>query len=379
MGIGKGAPEREKLSAKEERLLRLCEREPENWRGILQALEAGADPAALSEWGSGGLSLLARAGGSAGARAARALLDAGAPPDGSGPEDRPLLEAAWQGDVPFCELLLEAGADVSATGPDGEDALDAALSRGEDEAAWLLMDSGAKARREMALGPGRVCAALMGGASESTVERLIAEGARAGRGGDGSVPAREAARKGRRGSLLALLSAGADPLERDEAGETPLESALRAFAERREGYLSEGIWRCAGALRAWRGKWEWSAPDGVGPFGRLLSGTIFPGIPKLEELEGWGADPAEPDGKGRSALHWAALAPVAERDAWAAALWALGRGASAGARASCGRLPWEMARDAGKGRLAERLKAESEFAELASIGGGERRGKSRGV
>lgn len=370
--MGKGDP-------KDRRLLRLCEHEPENWRGARRELEAGADPGALSEWGCSGLTLLARSGEGRGVRAARELLEAGANPDGSGPEDRPLLEAAWQGDEGLCDLLLGFGADPEAAGPDGEDALDAALSRGQDAAADLLLRAGARASREAPLGPGRICAGLLGGAGDEILERLIAGGARVGRSGSGMLPIREAARRGRAAAARMLLESGADALERGEDGESALEAALRAYAGRGELEIREGVWRCVGLLAGWSGRWAWAPPDGASAYGRALSGRAVSGVGKLEDLARWGADPAAPDRLGRDALGWAALAPMSDKAALELAEWALDRGADPAREAACGRLPWQMARDSGKPRLAEMLLARLERERLGEGEAGGRAGKARAL
>ena len=71
--------------------------------------------------------------------AARALLDAGADPNGRGARGfTPLQTAAQNGDVPMVELLLERGADPELRADDGLAAADRARTGGHVQVLALL-------------------------------------------------------------------------------------------------------------------------------------------------------------------------------------------------------------------------------------------------
>lgn len=171
---------------------------------------------------------------------ARALIEAGAPVEGSpGATETPLITAASYGDAEVARILIAAGADLEATasphsgGVPGATALRHAGVFGMTHVVDVLVEAGASTRD-------LIDAAAAGNLSGySLADRPVAERVAAlrmaagherlgaidqflgadtpidGRDGDGSTALHEAAWGGRTDSVRHLLARGADPALRD--------------------------------------------------------------------------------------------------------------------------------------------------------------------
>jgi len=169
---------------------------------------------------------------------ARALLDAGASPDGDpGDDETPLMTAASYGDAEVARVLIDAGANLDATasaeagGVPGGTALRHAAVFGMAEVVEVLLAAGARDLVQAAGAgdltgtlhadtpvPDRVAALRMAAAHGQlqVIDQLLAaETPVDGVDRDGSTALHEAAYCGRVDSVRHLLSRGADPTRRD--------------------------------------------------------------------------------------------------------------------------------------------------------------------
>ena len=181
---------------------------------------------------------------------ARALIEAGAPVDGSpGDQETPLITAASYGDAEVARVLIEAGADIEAVSapdaggvPSGT-ALQHAAVFGMTKVVDVLVTAGARIHSlEMAAAAGDITGwplarftlesrirALVFAADHQRLEvidQLVAAGTPVNQADAewGRLPLHVAAGSGRPDSVRRLLAHGADPDLRDpEHHRTPLE------------------------------------------------------------------------------------------------------------------------------------------------------------
>jgi ankyrin repeat protein len=186
---------------------------------------------------------------------ARALIEAGAPVDGSpGDQETPLITAASYGDAEVARVLIEAGADIEAVSapdaggvPSGT-ALQHAAVFGMTEVVDVLVTAGARIHGlEMAAAAGDITGwplarftlesrirALVFAADHQRLEvidQLVAAGTPVNQADAewGRLPLHVAAGSGRPDGVRRLLAHGADPDLRDpEHHRTPLEECQLA-------------------------------------------------------------------------------------------------------------------------------------------------------
>lgn len=152
-------------------------------RGLI---EQGALVNAPDQWGTTPLVIAAREGQ---VEAVRALLKAGAEPDGRNGGMTPLAAAALRGHASVVRVLLRAGAQPNATGLNGQPPLISALQLGHTDTVRLLLQAGANTR-------------VTDRAGDSPLVMVINQG---------------------RADLLALLlQHGANPNQLDASGLSPL-------------------------------------------------------------------------------------------------------------------------------------------------------------
>lgn len=148
------------------------------------------------------------------------LLQAGARPNARGNAGQTPLLAAASADI--VKLLLGAKADPNFTNAAGETPLFAAAQRGNGEIARLLLEAGA---RPNARGPGGLTP-LMVARDADTARALLAKKAELGsQDQNGDTALLHASRQGRAGVVKALLELGADPEEKNKAGDNALAAA----------------------------------------------------------------------------------------------------------------------------------------------------------
>jgi len=166
--------------------------------------------------------------------AARLLLRSGANPDRAGPSDfafLPLVSAAWKGDVAMLRLLLDSRArpdPVSARILPLMAAAQAVRSHGEDTSRsmlTLLLDAGARVDATNADGITALMEAVGAAAPPGIIALLIERGAainRIDRHGRNAAFALGPFAPNAEATLAALISAGVNLAQQDQAGMTAL-------------------------------------------------------------------------------------------------------------------------------------------------------------
>lgn len=141
-------------------------------------------------------------------------------------EDKPLIEAARDGDVEGIRLAILSGANVNDRGLGSGTAMHAAADWGRFEAVSALLELGARLDWRDANRATPLSLAARRGHRE-IVDILLAGGADPNRvAQDNEVPLISAARLGHDGVVAALLAGGADPDETDSTGRTARDWAV---------------------------------------------------------------------------------------------------------------------------------------------------------
>jgi|GEM_PF-1058864 len=135
-----------------------------------------------------------------------------------------ILTAAMAGDVPTLKKLIEAKADVNERGPRGNTALIYAAQRGHVKAAELLIASGADINAQTVAGWTALCAVAHYGSQNAggILATLIQAGANLNLAGCGAAMLRVAAAKDDIDVVLLLIGARVDVNGRDAHDQTAL-------------------------------------------------------------------------------------------------------------------------------------------------------------
>ena len=235
------------------------------------------------------------------ADAARFLLARGADAEAvgrwPGPPDGPLATAAALGHVATMDVLLEGGASANAaTGPDGRTPLIAAAEAGSSEAVALLLSVGAAVDARRADGATAACAAAAGGHGD-VLRRLIDAGADVHVADtlSGESLLHYAARAPTADAVEVALAAGADFGIRSGVGvPTDVSEAYDEGQEPRREDLRGGLT----PLMAAAASSSHEALEVLLAAAKRSLGSDFPSY--VDAV----------DASGRTALAWAAAAPV---------------------------------------------------------------------
>lgn len=169
-------------------------------------IDQGALVNAPDPWGTTPLVIAAREGQ---VEAVRALLKAGAEPDGRDGGMTPLAAAALRGHAPVVRVLLRAGARPDATGLNGLTPLVSALQQGHTETVRLLLQAGASTRVTDRSGDSPLVMAINAGRSD-LLDLLLTHGANPNQtDGSGLTPLYWARQTQREDMAQRLIAAGA--------------------------------------------------------------------------------------------------------------------------------------------------------------------------
>lgn len=356
------------------------------WTRLLEALLArGVDPAVESASGADALLLAVQR---RDAAAVRALIHAGARPDRRGADgqtalglaisrgdstllrwlewgrwphpgralrDADLITAASAGDALAVGCLLEVVRNPNVRDGRGCSALLRAAGAGHAEVVAVLLSAGLDPALPADSGMTALTAAISQG-HEGVVELLLAGGAHVEQGLPGALrPLMLAAALGQARALELLIAAGADTAAVDAEGNSAVHHAARFGARCSDPARAQSLWQVLGAQRI-----AASEPNAMGesPLHLLLgaaepAGTPFTEsvlLPQLERLLEGGAGLDGQDGRGFSALHWAA-----QHGLLGAVQRLLRAGADAELRDSLARSPREVALTRGYVDIAREL------------------------
>ena len=233
------------------------------------------------------------------AAAARFLLARGADAEAvgrwPGPPDGPLATAAALGHVATMDVLLEGGASANAaTGPDGRTPLIAAAEAGSEKAVELLLSVGAAVDSKRADSATAACAAAAGGHGD-VLRRLLDAGAdvHVADSVSGETLLHYAARAPTADAVQVALAAGADFGIRSGVG-VPTDKAYEDGEEPRREDLRGGLT----PLMAAAASASHEALDVLLAAAKRSLGSDFPSY--VDAV----------DASGRTALAWAAAAPI---------------------------------------------------------------------
>lgn len=197
-----------------------------NFEEVKHLIAAGAEVNARDALGSTPLLVAAWSGNT---EIARFLVTHGADVNAIQPETRstPLEYAVLTGRPLMLELLLKAGARVDTRYRDNQTVLHLAAAGGNPEIVSPLLTAGADIGCADVNGNTALDQAVLHGQA-GIVSLLIAHAAdvKRVRPLDGRGPLHEACIKGFPNLVQPLIDAGADPLQRDGSGQTPLDLAL---------------------------------------------------------------------------------------------------------------------------------------------------------
>jgi ankyrin repeat protein/CRP-like cAMP-binding protein len=279
--------------------------------------------------------LTAAAGGDADTVAAL-VTRGGMPPDAADYEGRTaLMVASGRGHRDVVLMLLFLGADPRKADARGATPLMAAAEGGFPAIVDVLVRHGATLGLDPVIEAATLCKAVHEGRM-SLLRTLLRAGARASaQDYDGQAPLHAAAAEGNLAAAKILVETppGADPLQADRWGRTPLDVALRARATPVVEYLAQkaGEEAAAAARASWAAECaedllaacaegdagevarllaaEGGAPPDAADYGGRPAAAVAAARGHLECVKlllAAGADPAAADGDGRTLLHEAA-------------------------------------------------------------------------